>query len=245
MQGAAELCRSRRRRTSPPVPWLLGWEVAEWPRGAAQGARGRAARRRRARRSRLSCWRALPGARTLALSLAPPVIAGYLLERPIEQRLGGPGALAGGLLAGAAALALAEPALPRPRCAGPRASATRWRSGSRRRRRSPPACRAPARRSPRRGRSGSRGLTRLRCRSASRAPCWQARRRSRRWRLARRRASAAERRVAAAGALSAFAGTRLAVRVLGVERRAPLWPWAAERALLAGAILAVRYRRPR
>ena len=31
--------------------------------------------------------------------------------------------------------------------------------------------------------------------------------------------------------------------MLGTERRAPLWPWAAERALLAGAILAVRYRR--
>jgi undecaprenyl-diphosphatase len=53
----------------------------------------------------------------------------------------------------------------------------------------------------------------------------------------------ADRRLIATGVLSAFAGTRVALRVLGVERRRPLWPYAAERALLAAAILAVRYRR--
>jgi hypothetical protein len=65
------------------------------------------------------------------------------------------------------------------------------------------------------------------------------------FRLAGRGAPAAERGAAAAGAVAAFAGTRVALRVLGVERRAPLWPWAAERALLASAILGVRYRRAR
>ncbi len=55
--------------------------------------------------------------------------------------------------------------------------------------------------------------------------------------------TAADRRLVATGALAAFAGTRGALRVVGLERRRPLWPYAAERALLAGAILAVRYRR--
>ena len=52
-------------------------------------------------------------------------------------------------------------------------------------------------------------------------------------------------RAPAAGAAAAFVATRVALRVIGIERREPLWPYAAERALLAGAILAVRYRRAR
>ncbi len=47
------------------------------------------------------------------------------------------------------------------------------------------------------------------------------------------------------GAAAAFVGTRVALRTIGLERRRPLWPYAAERALLAGAILGVRYRRSR
>jgi hypothetical protein len=64
-------------------------------------------------------------------------------------------------------------------------------------------------------------------------------------RIAGRRAPWAERRVALVAAASAFAATRAGVAVLGTERRRPLWPWAAERAVLAGAILAVRHRRRR
>ena len=52
-------------------------------------------------------------------------------------------------------------------------------------------------------------------------------------------------RLVATGAGAAFVGTRLALRLVGVERRGPLWPYAAERALLAGGILVVRYRRSR
>jgi undecaprenyl-diphosphatase len=64
-------------------------------------------------------------------------------------------------------------------------------------------------------------------------------------RIAGRRAPWAERRVALVAAASAFAATRAAVQLIGTERRRPLWPWAAERAVLAGAILAVRYGRGR
>ncbi len=51
---------------------------------------------------------------------------------------------------------------------------------------------------------------------------------------------AADRKLLAVGALAAFAGTRAALKVAGLERREPLWPYAAERALLAAAILAAR-----
>jgi undecaprenyl-diphosphatase len=45
---------------------------------------------------------------SVALSVAPPAIVGYALERPIERRLGTPGTVAGGLFAGAVAMALAD-----------------------------------------------------------------------------------------------------------------------------------------
>lgn len=44
----------------------------------------------------------------IALSLAPPVLAGYALERPIGRHLGGPRSIARGLIAGAVAMALAD-----------------------------------------------------------------------------------------------------------------------------------------
>src|SRR5262249_14434405 len=48
------------------------------------------------------------GAVVLLLSFLPPAVVGYKLERPIEQRLGGPRATAYGLLAGAAAMLVAD-----------------------------------------------------------------------------------------------------------------------------------------
>src|SRR5215212_4837243 len=59
---------------------------------------------------RLDSRRAL----ALALSMAPPAIAGYALERPIERRLGGPRTIAAGLVAGSIAMLLADRA-PRAR----------------------------------------------------------------------------------------------------------------------------------
>jgi undecaprenyl-diphosphatase len=44
----------------------------------------------------------------MALSLAPPALAGLALQRPIERRLGGPRSIATGLIAGAAAMTLAD-----------------------------------------------------------------------------------------------------------------------------------------
>jgi undecaprenyl-diphosphatase len=47
-------------------------------------------------------------ASAVALSLAPPALVGFALERPIERLLGGPRSIAAGLVAGAAAMALAD-----------------------------------------------------------------------------------------------------------------------------------------
>jgi undecaprenyl-diphosphatase len=44
----------------------------------------------------------------IALSLIPPVIAGYTLEQPLQRRFGGPSTIAAGLLAGGVAMALAD-----------------------------------------------------------------------------------------------------------------------------------------
>jgi undecaprenyl-diphosphatase len=44
----------------------------------------------------------------ISLSFVPPAIVGYLLERQIEARLGGPGATAAGLMAGSAAMVAAD-----------------------------------------------------------------------------------------------------------------------------------------
>jgi undecaprenyl-diphosphatase len=44
----------------------------------------------------------------IALSFAPPAIAGYALERPIERRLGTPATIAAALIAGAAVMAWAD-----------------------------------------------------------------------------------------------------------------------------------------
>ncbi len=58
----------------------------------------------------------------IALSFAPPAVAGYALERPIERRLGTPASIAAGLIAGAIAMALADrgPQLRRHEDAGAR-----------------------------------------------------------------------------------------------------------------------------
>ena len=44
----------------------------------------------------------------VALSFLPPAVAGYTLERPIEERMGTPRSIAVGLLLGSAAMALAD-----------------------------------------------------------------------------------------------------------------------------------------
>src|SRR3954470_6870811 len=110
IQGAAELLPVSSSAHVAAVPWLLGWEVGDWE-PARRKELEVAVRAGAALALPPRLLRALPDARTLALSLAPPVLAGYLLEKPIEERLGNP---AIGLLLAAAPLAAADRAPVRP-----------------------------------------------------------------------------------------------------------------------------------
>lgn len=116
LHGPAELLPISSSGHITLVPWLLGWpyedldaelrkafEVALHAGTAAallvalRGEVDEAARGLNRRRVTL-----------VVLSFAVPAVAGLTLERPIEQRLGTPGSIAGGLLAGSAAMAWAD-----------------------------------------------------------------------------------------------------------------------------------------
>lgn len=161
----------------------------------------------------------------LAAATAPPVIAGFLLMRVVEERLGTPRTIAVGLLAGSAAMVLAD-RVPEVR------TEPDWRDGlamglgqasallpgvSR-----SGACWAAAR---------SRGFTREAATSLSREAALPVLVGAAVLKARHVRALAPG---IAAAAVSTFAARRLPVR------QAPAWPWAVYRTALAAAILAVR-----
>jgi undecaprenyl-diphosphatase len=116
VQGPAELLPISSSAHLILLPWLAGWD---WERvdpevrksfevalhAGAAGALLLGQRRVIGEELRQFDLRR---ASVLALSFAPAALAGYTLERPIERRLGGPGATAAGLLAGAAAMLVAD-----------------------------------------------------------------------------------------------------------------------------------------
>jgi undecaprenyl-diphosphatase len=242
VQGAAELLPVSSSAHVGALPWLLGWECAGWP-----------AARRKELEVALHCGaavalapallRALPDVRTLALSFAPPAIVGYRLERRIEERLSGPLPLAAGLLTGAATLAAAD-AMPESRQGKPTAVDALLLGLAQATALAPGVSRAGATLAAARARGYDRPAASALSLGVS-GPVLAGATALKAARIAGRRAPWAERRVALVAAGSAFAATRAAVALIGTERRRPLWPWAAERALLAGAILAVRHRRRR
>jgi undecaprenyl-diphosphatase len=116
LQGPTELLPISSSGHTTLVPWLAGWPYAELEPElrksfeVALHAGAGAALAIDMRGELLAATRTLDRRRVavIALSLAPPVLAGYVLERPIERRLGGPCSIAGGLIAGAVAMALAD-----------------------------------------------------------------------------------------------------------------------------------------
>jgi undecaprenyl-diphosphatase len=116
LHGPAELLPISSSGHVTLVPWLLGWEYADVEpelRKAFEVAlhAGTAAALLIALRDEVgTAARGFDRRRAMivALSFLPPAIAGYTLERPIEQRLGTPGTIAAGLLIGATAMALAD-----------------------------------------------------------------------------------------------------------------------------------------
>lgn len=116
LHGPAELLPISSSAHTELVPWLLGWEYAELDpelRKAFEVAvhAGTAAALLIALRDEVGEAVAGLDRRRLVLlvgSFVPPAVVGYLLERPIEERLGSPRPIAAGLIAGAAAMAIAD-----------------------------------------------------------------------------------------------------------------------------------------
>jgi undecaprenyl-diphosphatase len=116
LQGPTELMPVSSSGHTALLPWLAGWRYGELDAGerkafeVALHAGAGLALALAMRGELIESARALDRrhAAVVALSLAPPVLAGYALEGPIERRLGGPRSIVLGLLGGAAALALGD-----------------------------------------------------------------------------------------------------------------------------------------
>ena len=126
LQGPSELLPISSSGHLTLLPWLMHWD---WP-GVGPELRktfevmlhsGAAAALVIAFRDEV-IPKSLRRTRLLVLSVAPAALVGYLLERPIEQRLGTPPSVAVGLLVGGLALALSDesPQLRRQEDAGAR-----------------------------------------------------------------------------------------------------------------------------
>lgn len=124
LHGPAELLPVSSSAHLALVPWLLGWPYGELDgelRKAFEVAlhAGTAAALIVGRRDEVAgAARALDRRRAqlIVLSLAPPAIVGFVLERPIERRLGTPATIAAGLVAGSLVMAAADATATQHRC---------------------------------------------------------------------------------------------------------------------------------
>jgi undecaprenyl-diphosphatase len=179
----------------------------------------------------------------LAAATAPPSVAGLLLERPIESRLGTPPTVAAGLLAGAVAMVLADRTPARRSAAAADTADGAWLGLAQAAALIPGVSRSGATRALAR----ARGFNRPDAAQLSREvalPVLAGAATLKGFRLARRRPSARELRTLAAGAAAATGSTWAALRAeraLGAD--APLAGWAAYRAALAAVILVAWLRR--
>jgi undecaprenyl-diphosphatase len=251
LHGPAELLPVSSSAHVGAVPLLLGWPYPELDgelRKAFEVAlhAGTAAALLVALRREVAQALLGPGrhrARTAGLtagSFLPPALAGLAFERPIEQRLGTIATLPVGLLGGAGALAWSD--------------ARAERAGGRRRREDAgiadalwlglaQACALV----PGASRNGMtlaaarlRGFRRPDASVLSRhtaLPVIVGATALKGVRLARRGLPAPVRPAFAAGTAAAFASTLAATRVLPLDADRPLWPFAAYRAGLAGALV--------
>ena len=167
----------------------------------------------------------------LVLATAPPALAGLILERPIERRLGTPRTLAAGLVTGALALALADRA-PQRRDGVPDARDALWLGLAQAAALVPGVSRHGAALSALRARGYTREAAHRISRDAAR-PVLAGAAVLKGLRIARRREVDPALVVAAT---ASAASTWLAARLLaGRGLRAPLWPYAAYRVALAAA----------
>jgi undecaprenyl-diphosphatase len=174
----------------------------------------------------------------LGLSFLPAAVVGYTLERPIEQRLGGPKATAIGLLAGAAAMLIGD-ARPQQRGRGEATPTDGLILGvAQAAALAPGVSRNGVTLAAARWRLFSRDQANLLSRTIA-LPIIVGATILKGERLRRRGASPTLRRSMAIGVAASFVSTLASQRLIGlVERDRALWPYAAYRAALAAAVLA-------
>ena len=236
LQGPAELLPISSSAHVELLPWLLGWRHArlgdEQRKEVAVALHaGTAVALALARGSEAVARPAL-----LAAATAPPALAALVLERPIERRLGGPRAIAGGLLAGSALL-LASDRAPARRAAPEAGMADAlWLGAAQAAALSPGVSRSGATWAAARARGFTRAAaTELAAEVA--LPVLAGATALKGFRLARRRPAGRTAATLAAGTAAATCSTAAALRF---ERVAALPPaaWAAYRTALALAVLA-------
>ncbi|HMJ71879.1 MAG TPA: undecaprenyl-diphosphate phosphatase [Solirubrobacterales bacterium] len=251
VQGPAELLPISSSAHIVLVPWLAGWdweqidpEVRKSFEVALHGGAALALligqRQTIAEELRhFDRSRAL----VLGLSFLPAAIVGYGLERPIEQRLGGPKATAVGLLAGAAAMLIAD-TRPQQRGRGDATPADGLVLGvAQAAALAPGVSRNGVTLAAARWRRFSRDQANLLSRTTA-LPIIVGATILKGERLRRRGASPSLRRSMAIGVAASFASTLASQRLIGlVERDRALWPYAAYRAGFAGLVLAKLHRR--
>jgi undecaprenyl-diphosphatase len=245
VQGPTELLPVSSSAHLTLIPWLSGWnwdqldpelrksfEVALHAGAAAALLVGQ----RRVIAGELASFDGRRAA-VLALSFIPPALAGLLLERQIERRLGGPRATATGLLAGALAMAAAD-SRPQERGRGEASAADGVALGL-----GQAAALAPGV-----SRNGAtlaaarwRRFTREQANMLSRTvalPVIVAATALKAVRLRRRGLPPEHRRAFALGTSASFVSTLASQALIRlVERDRALWPYAAYRAALAALVL--------
>jgi len=116
LQGPTELLPVSSSAHTTLVPWLAGWPYAQLDGGRRKsfevalhaGAGLALAIHMRGELLRELAHIDARHASVIALSVGPPALAGYALQRPIERWLGGPRSIGAGLAAGALAMALGD-----------------------------------------------------------------------------------------------------------------------------------------
>jgi undecaprenyl-diphosphatase len=251
VQGPTELLPVSSSAHLVLVPWLANWRFSELDSevrksfevalhgGAAAalliGQRQVIAEELRAFDTRRAA--------VLALSFAPAAAAGYLFERPIERRLGGPRATAAGLVAGAA-LMLAADRRPQLRGRGDATAADGLALGlAQAAALAPGVSRNGATLAAARSRCFSREQANLLSRTVA-LPIIVGAAVLKGVRLRKRGVPPALRRDLAVGVAASFASTMASQRLIGlVERDRALWPYAAYRLGLAALVLGAMRRR--
>jgi len=237
LQGPAELLPVSSSAHVGLLPWALGWDHAALPGGERKEVEvalhaGTAIALALAQRRR-------PRWGMLAAATAPPALAGLLLERPIEARLGTPPTIAAGLLAGSLAMVLADRTPARRSASDATVADGAWLGAAQACALMPGVSRSGATRAAAR----ARGFARADAAALSREvalPVLAGAVALKGFRLARRRPPPGTLRALGTGAAAAAGSTWAALRAeRALAADAPLAAWAAYRTALAAAILAV------